>query len=127
MLLEGPNIVKQTDRPVRFEALTIAQLIRHNSVKHRRKSLSTTAHHGHNQDMPLPLYVGMMLYAQTRKRGFIDKMFELGISILYDRVLQLSTDLSNCVSKCCKENQVVVPTSFRKGMFTTSAVDNTDH
>ena len=35
MLLEGPNIVKQTDRPVRSEAFTVAQLIRHNSVKHR--------------------------------------------------------------------------------------------
>ncbi len=84
MLLEGTNIVKQTDRPVRSEALTIAQLIRHNSVKHLRKSSSTAVRHGHNQDMPLPLYVGMMLHVQTRKRGLIDKMFELGISISYD-------------------------------------------
>ena len=35
MLLEGPNIAKQADRPVQSEALTIAQLIRHNSVKHQ--------------------------------------------------------------------------------------------
>ena len=69
----------------------------------------------------------MMLYAHTRKRGLIDKMFALGISISYDRVLQLSTDLANAVSERYKESQVVFPTSFRRGVFTTSAVDNIDH
>ena len=47
LLLEGPNIARQTDSPVHSEALTIAQLIRHNSIKHqRRKSPSTTIRHG---------------------------------------------------------------------------------
>ena len=95
MLLEGPNIA---DRPVRSEALTIAQLIRHNSVKHQRRKSST-----------------------------ITVIIELGISVSYDKVLQLSTDLSNIVSEHYRESQVIVPTSFRNGVFTTSAVDNIDH
>ena len=69
----------------------------------------------------------MTLYAHTRKRGLIDKMFALGISISYDRVIHLSTDIANAVSERYKERQVVVPTSFRRGVFTKSAVDNIDH
>ena len=97
MLLEGPSTTKQTAHSVRAETLTITQMIPHNSVKHQRHKSSSTTRHGIDQECPLPLYIGMMIHAHTRKCGVIDKLFELGICCSYDKVLQISTDLANAV------------------------------
>ena len=50
----------------------------------------------------------------------------LGLSISYDCVLQLSTDLANAVCRQYKDD-IVCPPDLRKNVFTTSAVNNIDH
>ena len=57
----------------------------------------------------------------------MDSFYDLGLSVSYDRVLAISTDLGNSVCKRFEIEQVVCPTSLRKGLFTTAAVDNIDH
>lgn len=54
-------------------------------------------------------------------------LYENGISISYDRVLQISAQLGEAVVTQYVEDGVVCPPSLRKGLFTTSAVDNIDH
>ena len=54
-------------------------------------------------------------------------LFENGISISYDRVLQISAQLGEAVITQYFEDGVVCPPSLRKGLFTTSALDNIDH
>ena len=54
-------------------------------------------------------------------------LHELGLSISYDRVLTISTDLGNSICRQCHQDDVVCPPSLRKGLFTSSAVDNIDH
>ena len=54
-------------------------------------------------------------------------MHRLGLSISYDRVLQLSTDLANTVCQQYEDDDIVCPPGLRKNVFTTSAVDNIDH
>ena len=73
------------------------------------------------------MYIGILLHAQTRKRGLVDRLFDLGISASYDRVLEVSIDLGNTVSTRFQQQQVVVPTNFHKGVLTTGAVDNIDY
>ena len=68
-----------------------------------------------------------MLHAETRKRGLIGKLYDLGLSIHYDRVLELSTEMGNKVCTHFESEGVVCPLELRKGIFTTAAVDNIDH
>ena len=76
MILEGPNIKDQTSHPTSQAALTIAQLLKFNSIKHKRQSM-TSVKHVTVQETPLPLYIGTMLHSCTRKRVLVDKLYEL--------------------------------------------------
>ena len=53
--------------------------------------------------------------------------YDLGISIPYSRVLELSTCLGNKVLQHYQHNNVVCPSTFKIGVFMTAAVDNIDH
>ena len=68
-----------------------------------------------------------MTHAETRKRTLVDKLYSLGLSISYDRVLELSTDLGNSVCSRFESEGVVCPPKLNKGVFTTAAMDNIDH
>ena len=37
----------------------------------------------------------MMLHAETRKRELVGKLFQLGLRVSYDRLLQVSAGLAN--------------------------------
>ena len=57
----------------------------------------------------------------------IDKLYDVGISISYDRVLGISTELGNKVIDQFSHDKVVYPPSLKVGAFTTAAIDNIDH
>ena len=113
-------------------ALSIAQLIYFNFVN-KSKSISTTStkvRHNANKETPLPIYVGLLLHSQTRSRDLIEKFHQLGLSISYDRVLEISTALGDNVCNQFEEDKIVkivCPQILRKEVFTTAAVDNIDH
>ncbi len=56
----------------------------------------------------------------------IDILFERGLSVSYDRILQLSTDMANGVIDLFEDDGVVCPTVLREGVFTTGNLDNLD-
>ena len=68
-----------------------------------------------------------MLHAHTHKRELIDKMAHLGLSVSYDRVFQLSTQMGNHICQQFHREQVVCPPQLHSHVFTTAAVDNIDH
>ena len=125
MILDGPSNTSQA-KPVSQAALTIAQLIVFNSHVRRRKD-SVSMHHSKEKETPLPEYIGLMVHALTRSRTLIDKLYELGLSISYDRVLEISSSMGNTVCEYYSENHVVCPPKLRGNLFTTAAVDNLDH
>ena len=57
----------------------------------------------------------------------MDRLFNLGLSISYDRVLRLSAEMGNSVCQRFHMEQVVCPPIMRSSVFTTAAVDNIDH
>ena len=128
MILEGPSIKDQAYQPSNPAALSLAQLLKFNAVKHARKQkeASTDFRHGLEQETPLAIYVGMKVHAETRKREMVEKLSQLGISITYDRVLQISADMGNSVCQLYRLEQVVCPPKLKLNLFTTSAVDNID-
>ena len=84
-------------------------------------------YHSRDREPPLPIYLGLMTHAETRKRTLVDKLYSLGLSISYYRVLELSTDLGNSVCSRFESEGVVCPPKLNKGVFTTAAMDNIDH
>ena len=66
MVLEGPNAKRQLTGKPSQAALTLAQLLKFNSVKHARKS-EQCARHIKSQETPLPVYIGVMLHVKHGK------------------------------------------------------------
>jgi hypothetical protein len=126
MVMDGPNIMNKVTEKVRQAMLSMAQLLQYNSYVKRRPS-STGTHHNKNRETPLPIYLGMMIHANTRKRELVDTLFHLGLSISYDRVMDISMDMANEAASQYENDGVVCPLILRDGLFTTAAVDNIDH
>ena len=79
------------------------------------------------RETPLSIYVGLVLHAETRKKKLVDKFYRLGLSISYDRVMQISADLGNSICAQFEEEGVVYPSKLKRFLFTTANVDNIDH
>ena len=129
MIMEGPNI-KDLRESTTEAALSISQLLKFNSLKHRRTDIGSQTRairHATTQETSLPIYIGLMLHAHTRKKELVDKLARMGLSISYDRVMSLSAQLGNSACRLYHENQVVCPPKMRGLVFTTAAVDNIDH
>ena len=60
-------------------------------------------------------------------RELVDTMFELGLSISYNRPLSISTSLANTVCRSYEEQNLVCPLQLHMGVYTVAAVDNIDH
>ena len=88
---------------------------------------TATIKHSKERETPLPVYVGLTVHAQTRKKELVDSMFTLGLSVSYSRVLEISTELASKVCSQFQRDGVVCPMKLRSGLFTTAAVDNLDH
>ena len=128
MILEGPSIDMQSAQQTAPASVTIAQLMVFNSVRHKRSNRITSAvRHTREQETQLPLYVGLAVHAATRKKRLVDKLYSLGLSISYDRVLSLLDSLTYAVCHQSELEHVVYPAHLKTNIFTTAAVDNIDH
>ena len=129
MILGGADIQTQSSNMVEAQTtLSISQLIVFNSTKRRRSSeKSPSLYHSAEREPPLAVYLGMMTHAETRKKALVDDLYHLGLSISYDRVLEISTQMGNNVCALYESEEVVCPPKLNKKVFTTAAVDNIDH
>ena len=107
-------------------ALSISELLMFNSVKRVRKKTVYVCHSS-DRETPVPIYIGLHVHAQTRKKSVIDSLHDIGVSVSYDRVLSISGGLANGVATQFENDNAVCPTSLRKGLFTTAGFDNIDH
>ena len=69
----------------------------------------------------------MMVHGHTRKPELVDILFHLGMSISYDRVLDISMGMAIAAAQQYESDEVVCPLIRRKNLFTTAAVDNIEH
>ena len=75
----------------------------------------------------MAVYLGMMVHCQTRKLDLVDKLFQLRLSVSYDRVLTISTSVANRLNEQYIEHGVICPPALRKTLYTKAAVKNIDH
>ncbi|EDO35715.1 predicted protein [Nematostella vectensis] len=108
--------------------LAIAQLMRFNTYVGRREGDDIKRERRNkSRESSLPIFVGVAVHAKTRSRDLVETLNKLGISISYERVLSISTQLGNEVCRRYHEQGAVCPPNLRIGLFTTSAVDKIDH
>ena len=96
MILEGPSIHDNNEAST-SAALSIAQLLKFNSINHKRKQATPTIRHSIDQETPVPIYIGLILHAHSCKMDLVDRLYSLGMSISYDRVLCLTALISAAV------------------------------
>lgn len=131
MILNGTNAPAHVnDNTVHQSSLTLSQLLMFNSVSKDRPETATTTsamRHSPERETPLPVYLGVVIHTKTRKKELVDMLFSLGLSISYDRVLSISTELANDICNFYETEKAVCPPQLRGGLFTTAAVDNIDY
>ena len=129
MVINGPNIEAQSSSSAMPQpVLTISQLLMYNSLVRRRKNQATsTIRHNQERETPLPIYLGVMVHTKTHKRELVDTLHELGLSVSYDHVMDISTELGNKICSHYQREKAVCPPELKCGLFTTAAVDNIDH
>ena len=80
-----------------------------------------------DREPPLPIYIGLNIHQLTRSKKLITQLYHMGISISYDRVLELEDWIATTVCEQFELDGIVSPACLRKGLFTIGAMDNLDH
>ncbi|KAH3830804.1 hypothetical protein DPMN_104057 [Dreissena polymorpha] len=92
--------------------LTMAQLLQYNCFSKTEDSLITNRH-TKEREPPFPIFMGMSVYAKTRKKVLVELLNELCIP--YTRVLEVSAHLGDCDDGRYIEEGHVCPSILRKG------------
>ena len=126
MIEHGADIKSQLRFGASKTDLAMAQLLQYNCYG-RCRNEKATQRHSKDRETPFPVYIGMAVYARTRKRHLVEMLHDNGISISYDRVLEISAQLGEAVVTKYVQDGVVCPPRLRQELFTTSVLDNIDH
>lgn len=127
MLLYGVNIENTRAQELQ-PCLTVCQTILFNTKADcTKKSKTSRTRHNKEREPPLPLYIGITVHATTRSKSLITKLYQMGVSVSYQRIVELEDMMACSVSERFIEDGVVAPACLRKGVFTVGALDNLDH
>ena len=108
MILVGTN-EQSHEQENQKAAFFIVQLLKFNSIEHGRRFTDGSVRHDRSQETPLPLYLGVLMHVKTRRKELMAKLRALGLSVSYDMVLHLSSDLANAV---CERSSTTAIGSF---------------
>ncbi|KAK3910837.1 Protein dachsous [Frankliniella fusca] len=128
MIMRGPgSFASITEEEADFDQVinSIAQLISYHAVK--RVSKSTDRRISSERETPVPVYLAMKIYGESRSKTLVNLTHELGLSISYKRLQAILNDKASVVSQRYAQTKVVCPPTLYSGDFTVGAVDNIDH
>lgn len=126
MIINGLNLKDQNhcESPA---CLTVCQTIIFNIKKRPSESSSSKPRHVAPREPPLPLYIGFNIHSLTRSKTLITRLYQLGLCVSHDRILEIEDWLATSVSERFEEDNCVSPPNLRKGLFSVAALDNIDH
>ena len=75
----------------------------------------------------MPLYIGLKVHTLSRSKKLVAELSHLGLSVSYDRILQLENQIACSLCEHGNETGVVCPNQLHHGLFTVGALDNLDH
>lgn len=127
MIINGPNL-KDQEKQESQACLTAGQTILYHTKRETYKTSSAmTSRHTLEREPPLPIYVGISIHALTRSKKLVQRLYQMGLSISYDRIAQIEDWMSASTCERFAEDGVVAPACLYKGLFTVGALDNLDH
>ena len=126
MIINGLNL-KDQNHCESQACLTVCQTIIFNIKKRPSESSSSKPRHVAPREPPLPLYIGFNIHSLTRSKTLITRLYQLGLSVSYDRILEIEDWLATSVSERFEEDSCICPPNLRKGLFSVAALDNIDH
>ena len=118
LLLYGPRY----SGPVTQEVLTISQLM----FNIKKQSRSSIHRHSKTLETPFPLYVALLPHSEFRCKHLIQTLHRLGISVSYERILEMEKDILNASCTQYYRDGVVCPSQLRLGLPTFGTIDNID-
>ena len=95
LILNGPNL-KDQDKCESQACLTVGQVILFN-MKKRSSDSAVKSRHTLDREPPLPIYVGLNIHHMTRSKKLIQQLYQMGVCVSYDRVLELEDWISSSV------------------------------
>ena len=127
MILTGVNI-ESTEAQELQPCLTVCQTIFFNAKEQSTaKSKTGQTRRTKAQDPPLPLYIGLNVHALTRSKTLITKLYQMGILVSYQRIVELEDMVATSISERFGMDGCMVPAYLRKRAFTIGGLDNIDH
>ena len=129
MIIGGSSVLDNISTAESKVAINIAQLVHFNVVKHKRRKTAEMDKLRYSKalETPLPLYIGLLIHAKTRKKGMVNTFAHKGLSVSYDRVQDVQLSITKQLCKKYSEDGFVCPPSLKEDVFTTAVVDNIDH
>ena len=126
LVLNGPNMKTQSSSSsLSHPALSLSLLC--NRCKCYKENAKDVVRHSQQRETPLPIYLGILLHTQTRKRDLVDALFHLGLCISYKQVLSISTELFDEICYHYERKKDACLPELKGNLFTSTAVDNFDH
>ena len=106
--------------------MNLSQLIQFNSLSKKCRSLDKVRHSKTNES-PFPVKIGLLIHSATRKKSLINELANDGLSINYQRVMEIQEDITQYL--CTKYNReaLVCPPQLKQGLFTITSINNIDH
>ena len=98
----------------------------YNTTK-KTSPLAMTSRHTVEREPPLPIYIGLNVHTVTRSKKLTNQLYRMGLSISYDRIMQIEDWIATSACERFEDDGAVVPSSLSKGLFTVGALDNLDH
>eukprot|EP00794_Sanderia_malayensis_P011697 gene11697-12916_t len=131
MILNGSDLTSKNSHDLLSQnqaCLSVSQMIVFNSFK-RQRDLNNMVSHRHSKDRepPLPVHLGLRIYSQKRQSKLVNELFRLGLSVSYDRVLEIENTMVRSLCTKFDEEGVVCLPNVAKSLFTTATYDNLGH
>lgn len=128
MVLNGLdlNVQEEDAQP----CLTIGQGIVFNTKKKgakKNEGNQKKVRHSAQREPPLPIYLGLNIHASLRNKTLINKLYRLGLSISYDRVIEIEDLVAKSIIERSMIEGCVAPLKLKKNLFTVAGLDNIDH
>lgn len=101
---------------------TISHILLHNSKKNKSKD---TIRSRHTRRITTTACLYRIECPHTHQKQ--NKLDKLGLSISYQRVLQIENSLSMPACELFENEGVVCSSNIRQGLFAVAAIDNIDH
>ena len=95
VILYGPNLSDEENDINSQSCLTISLLIMFNSKRRQTNPETGSTRHSAISESPLHLYIGLNIHSLVRSKRLIEQLYSLGISISYDRVMQIEKETSS--------------------------------